>query len=132
MKAYIWNEDKIYRGAIEINESPKEPGIFLLPPNATPIKPPIPKDGKQPKWDGEEWALTKAVPLTADEIGLRGAIKITSETDMNLASVLEDLLNLLIDKEVIQLSDLSETSQSYLQSLIDARRVVAENQITEI
>jgi len=49
-------------------ESPLEPGVFLLPAGATFVEPPQVAEGKQATWDGKAWAVTDIpVPEPAPE-----------------------------------------------------------------
>lgn len=43
-------------------ESPREPGVFLLPAGATFVEPPQVPEGKQAIWGGESWSLQE-IPL---------------------------------------------------------------------
>jgi hypothetical protein len=48
---------KYYLNTSIANESPLEPGVFLIPSNATTIKPPKPIDNKIPIWVNDHWEL---------------------------------------------------------------------------
>lgn len=57
-----------FLGIAEADESPLEPGVFLLPANATFQKPPATEEGKNRVWSGEEWELQNIpAPTTALE-----------------------------------------------------------------
>lgn len=58
MKAYTFDTQGHLIGETIADESPLEPGIFLLPARATFVAPPTecPKD-KQPRWNGFKWDL---------------------------------------------------------------------------
>lgn len=60
----VWCDvDGYLVGRTLADESPLEPGHFLLPAGAVATKPPYPIDGKQEwQWDGRQW---QAVPLRA-------------------------------------------------------------------
>lgn len=67
----------IYIGITEADESPLEPGVFLLPAFATFQNPPDAVEGKQIVWNGEGWELEnipepmpepEPSPLTWDDI----------------------------------------------------------------
>ena len=44
-----------YKGEINCQESPREPGQFLIPANATPVSPPEEQAGKARVWNGSSW-----------------------------------------------------------------------------
>ena len=55
---YVYNYDpitKVLTFRQQADESPREPGVYLVPQFATMAVPPEPKDGKQIIWDGECW-----------------------------------------------------------------------------
>lgn len=68
MKAYGYSDDKKYIGLVECQESPLEPGVFLVPGNATLIPPPsdIP-EGKEVVFNGTEWELVD-LPSVAEPV----------------------------------------------------------------
>lgn len=57
MLVYQYNPDGYYIGVDEADESPLEPGVFLVPASSTPEPPPEPQDGKIQRWNGSEWVL---------------------------------------------------------------------------
>ena len=57
MIAYQTDEDGIYIGTVECQESPLEPGVFLIPAGAIEDAPPAPEPNKLAKWDGYVWVL---------------------------------------------------------------------------
>lgn len=69
-KAYQFSAAGVYLGATEADESPLEPGVFLLPARCTFTPPPddVP-DGKVPRWNGSAWALANdpAKPLVIED-----------------------------------------------------------------
>lgn len=55
---YNYNPDtRIFTGASEADESPLEPGVYLIPAHATTIEPPAVADGKLARYDADkgEW-----------------------------------------------------------------------------
>jgi hypothetical protein len=56
----------VFIGVDFAQESPLEPGVFLLPAGATFVEPPQVAEGKQATWDGKAWAVT-GIPLPAPE-----------------------------------------------------------------
>jgi len=58
MIAYNYHHQTgIYLGQSEADESPLEPGVFLLPANATFQAPPTAENGKQIVWTGQGWEV---------------------------------------------------------------------------
>lgn len=58
MLAYQYDLAGLLIGATEADESPLEPGVYLLPARCTLTPPPesVPDD-KWPRWNGVEWQL---------------------------------------------------------------------------
>ncbi|QNR53877.1 tail fiber assembly protein [Pseudomonas phage phiK7A1] len=52
-QAYQYAPNGLYIGWTDVHESPLEPGTYLIPANATTVKPPVVKDGYIPKWNVE-------------------------------------------------------------------------------
>ena len=50
-------ETKVFIGVDFAQESPLEPGVFLLPAGATFVEPPQVAEGKQAIWGGESWSV---------------------------------------------------------------------------
>jgi hypothetical protein len=44
-----------YMGSDPADESPLEPGVFLIPAHATDVKPPEASDGQVVRWNGAGW-----------------------------------------------------------------------------
>ena len=68
MKIYNYNNEGYFIGESEADESPLEPGVFLIPANATEIEPPTIEQGFVPVFNGTEWemkdiSLQQAEPL---------------------------------------------------------------------
>lgn len=56
--AYQTDNSGLYAGKTEADESPLEPGVYLVPAGAVLL--PVPAawpDDKWPRWNGVEWAL---------------------------------------------------------------------------
>ena len=47
----------VFLGVDFAQESPLEPGVFLLPAGATFVEPPQVPEGKQANWNGESWSV---------------------------------------------------------------------------
>jgi hypothetical protein len=58
MQAYQYDQAGLLSGETVADESPMEPGVYLLPANCTLTPPPaeVPDD-KWPRWNGKAWAL---------------------------------------------------------------------------
>lgn len=68
--AYQYDTAGLYIGETVADESPLEPGVYLLPARCT-IKPPpaTVTDGKVPRWTGKSWQLvTKPVAPVSDPV----------------------------------------------------------------
>lgn len=55
MNAYKYSQTGEFLYEIQCQESPREPGKFLIPANATTVAPPEEQAGKALVWNGEEW-----------------------------------------------------------------------------
>jgi hypothetical protein len=55
-------ETKAYSGQSQANESPREPGVYLLPANSTFIKPAAAPDGFVAVWGGSSWQVELLPP----------------------------------------------------------------------
>jgi hypothetical protein len=56
--AYQFDHAGIYQGTTAADESPLEPGVFLLPARCTFKEPPTNvSTGKVPRWNGSGWAM---------------------------------------------------------------------------
>jgi hypothetical protein len=65
--AYQYDTAGMYAGETEADESPLEPGVYLLPARCTFVAPPadVP-EGKWPRWVGSAWSLVnKPAPAAA-------------------------------------------------------------------
>lgn len=66
--AYQHDANGFFLGVTEADESPLEPGIFLVPAMCTLTPPPaeIPQ-GRLPRWSGTEWQLVDRTVAPADQ-----------------------------------------------------------------
>jgi len=58
--AYVYDEDGYYIGPTPVQESPLEPGLWLIPGACTMTPLPELVDGEQARWDGEAWIVEQA------------------------------------------------------------------------
>lgn len=63
--AYQYDYSGMYLGLVSADESPLEPGVYLLPARSTLAAPPaeIP-EGKWPRWNGAVWDLVTRPAVT--------------------------------------------------------------------
>lgn len=70
MSAYQYDLAGYFVGVTEADESPLEPGVFLLPARCTLTPPQNPSEGEWPRWNGSAWALV-ALPVSDPVAKLR-------------------------------------------------------------
>lgn len=75
MKIYNYDKNGIYTGESVADESPLEAGIYLIPANATTIKPPTTADNEVAVFDGQLWTKQEVVlnEPSAEELAQRQA-----------------------------------------------------------
>lgn len=56
-KVYQTNHLGLYVGPVYADESPLEPGVFLLPGGCVEVPPPVAATGKIQAWNGKRWQL---------------------------------------------------------------------------
>jgi hypothetical protein len=62
MNIYHYNDqDGIYLASGVADESPLEPGVYLIPAFATTVEPPVFKDGERAVFSNEAWTV-EAIP----------------------------------------------------------------------
>lgn len=54
---YQTDADGVYLSQTEAMESPREPGVYLIPAGCVEIEPPAADDGKVAVWTGDAWTL---------------------------------------------------------------------------
>jgi hypothetical protein len=64
LKVYLYDRNGYYLGKEDAEESPKEPGVFLIPANATTIKPPATVGKQIAKFSGGNWTIENAQVIT--------------------------------------------------------------------
>jgi hypothetical protein len=57
MIVYNYTPTGVYRDSEEAEESPLEPGVFLIPAGATSVPPLSASEGFHAVWDGAEWSV---------------------------------------------------------------------------
>jgi len=57
MIAYQTNDKGVFVGTVECDESPLEPGVFLVPAGAVEVQPPTIAPDELAVWDGDEWRV---------------------------------------------------------------------------
>lgn len=57
MLAYQYDIHGMYIGSVEADESPLEPGVYLIPARSTLIAPPEHNESQTPVWNGADWSL---------------------------------------------------------------------------
>lgn len=69
MNAYQFDRAGLFVGTTEADESPLEPGVYLLPARSTLAAPPADVPAEQwPRWNGTRWELVaKPQPAAAND-----------------------------------------------------------------
>jgi hypothetical protein len=74
MQAYQYDRAGLYAGTTEADESPLEPGVYLLPGGCTLVPPPSPQEVPEDQWprfNGTAWVLVNrpqpAAPTPAED-----------------------------------------------------------------
>lgn len=62
-------ETKAYLGQSVANESPREPGVYILPANSTFVEPPVTRDGFVLIWGGSTWQV-EPIPVPPEPAAL--------------------------------------------------------------
>lgn len=61
MKVYQTDRAGVFVAALDADESPLEPGVFLIPGGAVTVAPPLVAEGQRARWINSDW-LVEAVP----------------------------------------------------------------------
>lgn len=61
---YSIDENGFYVGDYKCQESPLEPGLFLIPARAVEVAPPVVFSDLEAKWDGMQWVVVGAKRIT--------------------------------------------------------------------
>ena len=70
MLVYQTDADGYYIGPVEADESPLEPGVYLIPRLAVETEPPETEPGQRAYWNGSEWLLDPSDASLIAEIEL--------------------------------------------------------------
>lgn len=78
MKVYHYHHSTgVFLGESLADESPLEPGVYLVPANSTNMEPPEVEAGEYVEWDGEEWAVKVMPDSEPDPAGQTVPLSIT-------------------------------------------------------
>lgn len=61
---YQYDIAGMYVGPTEADESPLEPGVFLIPARCVEVAPPEYSGDQWPRWNGATWQLVTITPVT--------------------------------------------------------------------
>jgi hypothetical protein len=64
MKVYQTDRHGAYVGEVDADESPLEPGVFLIPAGCVELPPPAVAEGKVAVWEGGVWLVKNVPPPT--------------------------------------------------------------------
>lgn len=80
MIVYQYDPAGIYQGTTEADESPLEPGVWLMPARTTAVPPPADApEGRRPRWNGSRWDLVVAAASRHED----AAVKLAAFLDAN-------------------------------------------------
>lgn len=68
MQAYQTDHDGVFVGVVVCDESPMEPGVYLIPAGAVTVPPPATSDGEMAVWNGSGWNVQPIVIEPEPEI----------------------------------------------------------------
>ena len=68
MIAYQTDQAGIYIGEVECQESPLEPGVYLLPGGSTLIAPPLALDGERAVLENGVWKIESSIPVIEEPV----------------------------------------------------------------
>ncbi|MDT8717744.1 phage tail protein [Clostridium sp. 19966] len=109
MLVYNYGSDGRYICSEEADESPLEPGVYLIPANATTIEPPEYDSQYIPIWNGETWDI-KDISL--------GVPPSNDNTNNNGEKTQAEILQQTIDSQAQQIKTMQDTiDQLVLSSL---------------
>lgn len=59
---YQYDIAGMFTGEMEADESPLEPGVFLIPARCVEVSPPAYSGDQWPRWNGAQWELITVSP----------------------------------------------------------------------
>lgn len=64
---YQYDLAGLYAGQTDADESPLEPGVFLIPARCVEVAPPEPNGDQWPRWNGAKWELITVSPANDNQ-----------------------------------------------------------------
>lgn len=61
---YQYDVSGMFVGEVEADESPMEPGVFLIPARCVQVAPPEVSGDQWPRWDGDKWQVITVNPVS--------------------------------------------------------------------
>ena len=118
--AYTFDSDYFYVGQITVQESPLEPGVFLLPPNST-LKSPIKLTiGKTNRFVDGDWVLVdiaqKPPIISRTDVILRRLEQIDQESIRPLRAITS---NTKTSKDILKIESLESEAANLRVELSD-------------
>ena len=128
--AFVFDAAGLYCGIQKMQESPLEPGVFLLPRNACLIKP-VFKEGFIPKWNGESWDLVERKVAIKDSASFASEMAKAQQLAFdNLARNASDIVRVEIDRRWNEIGGLIDLElkgfRLEIQGMVDALLVQVE------
>lgn len=102
MLIYHYDAEGFYTHSSELDDSdrdPFNPGVFLIPANATPARPPEPMEHQIARWMGEAWALVPDYVGVSYYVGDQAQVMSVRGVELPDGATLEKPQSLL-DKEL--------------------------------
>jgi hypothetical protein len=86
--AYQYNTAGMFIGRTTADESPLQPGVYLVPARCTLVRPPRARKTQWPKWTGTSWTLV-ARPAPAKPIDPVEKLRAFLAANPDVAAVLQ-------------------------------------------
>lgn len=64
---YQYDLAGLYTGQTDADESPLEPGVFLIPARCVEVAPPEQSGDQWPRWNGSKWELITVAPANDNQ-----------------------------------------------------------------